>query len=104
MSDERRGCPRIPAVIDSEIHYQNLSYPCKVRNISLSGAYIHIRSGSFRLNDKIELGVPSYHAPSGMTQQLSGSVKRITEDGAGIKFDQLEKKAYFTLVDLVYAS
>jgi hypothetical protein len=102
MSNERRGCPRIPTTLDAAINVQKFLYSCKIRNISLSGAYVLINTPELSLDCTVELAITSYHASNGNTQQLSATVERLTNDGAGIKFNNLEIEAYFTLVDIVY--
>lgn len=103
MHQERRGNPRVPVVLDAVLNYQALALVGTIRNISLNGAFLEAPAEDLPFTDTpVELsltlgqnGEPRYH-------RILARVRRVAGNGAGLSFSDLEKDAYFDLVNLVY--
>lgn len=103
LNPERRALRRVPVAIDAVLYYNNLMLPeCFVRDLSPEGAFI-TTSGNF-LPDQalvdVALNVPD---ASGVPSRFSARVMRSTEEGAGVRLQNLEPSALRRLVSTLYA-
>lgn len=100
---DRRVMRRVPVAIDAVLYYNNLMLPeCFVRDLSPEGAFI-ATSGNF-LPDQalvdVALNVPD---ASGVPHRFSARVIRSTEQGAGLRLQNLEPGALRRLITTLYA-
>lgn len=89
---DRRALRRVPVAIDAVLYYNSLMLPeCTVRDLSPEGAFI-ATSGNF-LPDQavvdVALNVPG---ASGVPPRFSARVMRSTEEGAGVRLQDLEPR------------
>lgn len=102
-TSERRAMRRVPVAIDAVLYYNTLMLPeCYVRDLSPEGAFI-ATSGNF-LPDQalvdVALNVPE---AGGVPRRFSARVMRSTEEGAGVRLQNLEPGALRRLVTTLYA-
>lgn len=103
LNPDRRSMRRVPVAIDAVLYYNNLMLPeCFVRDLSPEGAFI-ATSGNF-LPDQalvdVALNVPDV---SGVPRRFSARVIRSTEEGAGLRLQNLEPGALRRLITTLYA-
>lgn len=102
-SPDRRAMRRVLVAIDAVLYYNTLMLPeCSVRDISSEGAFI-ATNGSF-LPDQalvdIALNVPE---SGGLPRRFSARVMRSTEEGTGVRLQNLEPGALRKLIATLYA-
>lgn len=100
---DRRAMRRVPVAIDAVLYYNTRMLPeCCVRDLSSEGAFI-ATSGTF-LPDQalvdVTLNVPE---KGGLPSRFSARVMRSTEEGAGVRLQNLEPAALRRLIASLYA-
>jgi PilZ domain len=101
MYTERRTSPRLPVSLDVVLNHRAQSVICTMRDISLSGAFLDAEPDLLPYAGTVEL---SFLAPTGSTRdelRLLATIERTTERGTAVSFGDVERDAYFRLVDLV---
>lgn len=100
---ERRAMRRVPVAIDAVLYYNTLMLPeCYVRDLSSEGAFI-ATSGNFLPEQAlvdVALNVPD---ASGVPRRFSARVMRSSEEGAGVRLQNLEPVALRRLITTLYA-
>lgn len=102
-NSERRAMRRVPVAIDAVLYYNTLMLPeCYVRDLSPEGAFI-ATSGNF-LPDQALVDV-TLHVPevSGVPSHFSARVMRSTEEGAGVRLQNIDPGAMRRLITTLYA-
>jgi len=102
MVTEKRETPRMPVVLDAMLNYRATAVMCTVRDISLGGAFVEATPEDLPYSGNIELGISVNNNGASKYYRLPGKICRVTDGGAGIRFDGEGPEAYFSLVDLVY--
>lgn len=101
---ERRATRRVPVAIDAVLYYNSLMLPeCYVRDLSPQGAFI-ATSGHF-LPDQAQVDV-ALNVPeaNGVPRRFSAQVIRSTEDGAGVRLQNIDPIALRSLIDSLYTA
>lgn len=99
---ERRSARRVPVAIDAVLYYNALMLPeCYVRDLSPEGAFIAI-SGHF-LPDQAEVDI-ALNVPEtgGVPRRFSARVMRSTEEGAGLRLQNIDPVTLRTLMETLY--
>ena len=103
METERRECPRMPVVLDAVLRCQASAVVCAIRDISLNGAFLEACPETLPYNGAVEVGIWVNVGGKIKDYNLPATIRRVTEEGAGVSFGDIGQEAYFSLVDLVYA-
>ena len=103
METERRECPRIPVALDAVLRCQASTVVCTIRDISLNGAFLEAHPEALPYNGAVEVGIWVNAGGKVKDYNLPATIRRVTENGAGVSFGDRGQDAYFSLVDLVYA-
>ena len=101
-TSERRATRRVAVAIDAVLYYNTLMLPeCYVRDLSPEGAFI-ATSGRF-LPDQAQVDV-ALNVPEagGVPRRFSAQVTRSTEEGAGVRLQNIDPIALRNLMDTLY--
>lgn len=101
-TDERRINQRMPTEMSAVLNFDTHAQICTVRDISPTGAFIETDPEELPLTRSVELGMSVETKNGPKYYRLPVLIRRITEDGAGVSFGDVERETYFNLVDLVY--
>lgn len=102
LNNERRATRRIPVAIDAVLYYNTLMLPeCYVRDLSPEGAFI-ATSGHF-LPDQAQVDV-ALNVPEagGVPRRFSARVMRSTEEGAGLRLQNIDPVTLRNLIETLY--
>ena len=100
---ERRALRRVPVAIDAVIYYNTLMLPeCYVRDLSPEGAFIATNGNSLPDQALVDVALNAPGA-SGVPQRFSARVVRSTEEGAGVRLQNIEPGAMRRLITALYA-
>jgi hypothetical protein len=101
--NERRDSQRVPVEIEAVLNYQAQVMICKVRDISLNGAFIEgVPEGLPYFNAPVELGLTLNAGGEIKQHRIPAKIQRLADNGAGLSFGDVGMDAYFSLVSLVY--
>jgi hypothetical protein len=101
-TDERRINQRMPTEMSAVLNFNSHAQICTVRDISPTGAFIETDPSELPLSRSVELGMSVETREGTKYYRLPVLIRRVTEDGAGVSFGDVERETYFNLVDLVY--
>lgn len=105
MSANRRTGPRRLADVKAMVTHERLGLTkCKLRDISLEGAFIETDGFVLSKNTKVDLVVRIRSGEKRKHCRLPARVVRVTESGAALAFDDLDEPIYRTLFDIVYVT
>lgn len=103
VNPERRTSDRVPVSVDAILYYNSLLLTdCRIRNLSPDGAFIST-SGQYipdRALVDLSLNVPVAGAPLRLTAQ----VMRSTEDGVGVRLQDVNAGTLRQLIETLYAA
>jgi hypothetical protein len=101
-ADERRTNQRVPTEMSAVLNYNTHAQICTVRDISPTGAFIETDPADLPLSRAIELGMSVETRNGPQYYRLPVLIRRVTDNGAGVSFGDIERDTYFNLIDLVY--
>ena len=102
MIQERRWNPRLPTVMEVAVYYGGLGLVrCKTRDMSYDGAFIETGRISMTKDTDVELVFSSYSGSRHTQHRLTAQISRVTHDGAGLSFNNLEISTYRFLQQLL---
>ena len=101
---EHRFNERLPIEISAVINYDMHAVIGTLRDISANGCFIEIDPSELPVRNTLELAM-SVQTRSGETRyyRLPVLVRRVTENGAAVSFNELGREMYFTLAETVQA-
>ncbi|MFQ6023342.1 MAG: PilZ domain-containing protein [Acidiferrobacterales bacterium] len=77
---------------------------CKLRDISLDGAFIEAENLSLSKNANVDLVLRIRYGNKRKHCRVPATVLRVTDNGAALAFSKLDERVYRTLFDIVYPS
>jgi hypothetical protein len=101
-AEDRRINQRVATDMSAVLNYDMHALICTVKDISPTGAFIETDPAELPLSRSIELGMQVETKEGPKYYRLPVLIRRVTENGAGVSFGDVEGEAYFNLVDLVY--
>jgi hypothetical protein len=102
MSKERRINPRMPVELNAVLNYDSRAVICTVRDISVSGAFLETDPSELPLTPAVELTVNLPTTEGVRLHRVPILIRRLGDEGAGVSFGEMDRDAYFGLVDYVY--
>jgi len=96
---EKRRFSRVDFKKEVEIFVNGLKHLGEIENLSLKGAYLK-SSHPLQINDRIEI-VIRLAVNTDCDVNLKGKVIRLTGDGAGIIFDQIDLDSFSHLRNII---
>ena len=105
MNAEQRASIRKKITLDVLINH-DLAYSrrWKVRDLSMSGAWVEMVSGELALGTPIEAVVALKEGKENIVCRLPAKVVRKDPGGVGLSFHRYDDRAYTALVNLLYSS
>lgn len=102
---EHRYNERLPVEVSAVINFDMHAVIGTLRDISANGCFIEIDPTELPVSNKLELAM-SVQTRSGETRnyRLPVLVRRVTDDGAAVSFDDVGREMYFTLAETVEVS
>lgn len=102
LRPERRASDRVPVAVDAILYYNSLLLTdCHIRNLSPAGAFI-ATNGQY-IPDRALIDV-SFHVPAaGAALRLSALVMRATDEGIGVRLQDINADSLRQLVETLYA-
>lgn len=100
---DRRGHSRVTVSVDTILYFNTLLLTdCHIRNLSMDGAFI-VTGGQYipdRAMVDVSLNVPA----AGMPLRLTAQVMRSTEDGVGVRLQDVSAGTARQLIESLYAA
>ena len=76
---------------------------CCTEDLSLDGAFVHLRSPDLAPDQRVEMLLVLRHAGRFALHRVPANVVRVGRHGVGLKFDRYDDGTYTALVNLLYA-
>jgi hypothetical protein len=103
MSDDRRMGPRRWAHVTAMINHNRLGMArCRLRDISLEGAFVEIGKRILEQDDIVELVLKVRAGAHHRHCRVPAKVARVSDEGAALVFDDPDEQLYRTLFDIVH--
>lgn len=85
-------------------HHRRLGLTkCRLRNISLDGAFVKVKDFSVAVGTDIDLVLKVRSGQKRDHCRLPATILRVEEDGVAIKFHDLDNRSYHVLFDIVHS-
>ncbi len=98
----RRGNERVPFQTSASLHFADAVYDnLHVDNLSMRGAFVNGLSGP-KVSDQCKVELFLSGASSSLRLKMLGEVVRVSDEGAGLHFIELDPDTFFHLKHLVY--
>lgn len=102
-SDDRRLGPRRWAQVTAMISHNRLGMArCKLRDISLEGAFVVTGKRILEPDDSVELVLKVRTGEHSQHCRVPAKVVRVSDEGAALVFDEPDEELYRTLFDIVH--
>jgi len=102
MIQERRWNPRLPTAMEVVVYYGGLGLvQCRTRDVSYDGAFIETGRIALTTETDVELVFSSYSGSKHTQHRITAQIARVTLDGAGLSFSDLEISTYRFLQQLL---
>jgi hypothetical protein len=102
MGTERRNNSRMPIELDAVVNYQASAVICTIKDISVTGAFIEASPEDLPFSGKVELALTLNSKGQARSYRLPAVIRRVSDRGVAVSFSDIDKDAYFSLVDLVF--
>jgi hypothetical protein len=99
---ERRINPRTPVELDAVLNYDSRAVICTVRDISVSGAFLETDTSELPFKESVELSVNLPTEKGMRSHRVPILIRRRSDNGAGVAFGELDKDAYYNLLEFVF--
>ena len=76
----------------------------QTRDISAEGAFVELGENNLVYGTQVELAISIPTDKGNNVYRIPGRIVRITDDGVGLQFDNLDVDAYSILLGLMYAA
>lgn len=103
MSDDRRLGPRRWAQVTAMISRNRVGMSrCRLRDISLEGAFVEIGGRVLDQHERVELVLKVRSGEHRHHCRVPATVARVSAEGAALVFDDPDEELYRTLFDIVH--
>ena len=75
---------------------------CRLRNISLDGAFVEVKGFDVAVGTDVDLVLKVRSGQNRTHCRLPANLLRVEEDGVAIEFHDLDNRSYHLLFDIVY--
>jgi len=104
MSNERRESPRTVLNRDVVLKTSHASpLFCTINNISAEGAYLELGDHRLLLNTQVQMSMAMPAGQQPALLELSANIARVTDNGVGLHFVNMDIDHYGTVLGLVYS-
>ncbi len=99
---EQRISGRQPIELDAVLNYRSRAVICTLKDVSMTGAFIETDPDELPLVPQIELSVSFPTKEGGIRHhRVPVVIRRLTKDGVGISFGDVDRETYMSLSDIV---
>jgi len=103
MLDEQRVSRRKPIAMSVTLDSGNKEKrPCKVRDLSLNGAFVECEHEDLSKDNKVELSISFDEGKGPMQHSVPARVTRVSEDGAALSFRSVDMDTFGSILELLY--
>jgi hypothetical protein len=103
MANERRNNSRMPMAIDAVVNHHACAVICTIKDISVTGAFLEAPPDDLPYSGgQVELALTVTSKGQPKSYRLPAIIRRVTDSGVGVSFNDVNREAYFGLVDLVF--
>ncbi len=103
MSDDRRLGPRRWVQVSAIINHNRVGMTrCRLRDISLEGAFVDTGKRILEQGDSVELVLKVRAGKHSQHCRVPAKVARVSDEGAALVFDDPDEELYRTLFDIVH--
>ena len=103
MSDDRRLGPRRWTQVTAMISHHRLGMArCRLRDISLEGAFVEIGKRILKQDDSVELVLKVRSGERSQHWRIPAKVARVSNEGTALVFDDPDEQLYRTIFDIVH--
>ncbi len=85
-------------------HGMTYSTPWRVRDLSMNGAFVEMRSEQLPQGEYVELVLRYRYKDEPVELRLPATVTRVQDDGLGLTFGRYDDQAYTYLANLLYVA
>ncbi len=103
LSANRRSGPRRVTDVMVFVSHGSEKRKCRLRDISVSGAFIEIENFALAKGTKVDLVLRILREEKTTACPLPAEVVRVQKDGAALMFGDLDQHAENILVNIVFA-
>lgn len=104
MEANKRESARVPMAREVMLKGDYFSPQfCQLRDISAEGAYVDLGLHSLRRGMSVEMSLTIAEADRNRVLRLNAQIARVTEEGAGLRFAELDMPSQSAVLGLVYA-
>jgi len=101
---DRRLSPRREVDVKAMITHHRLGLTkCRLRNISLEGAFVEVKDFDVAVGTNVDLVLKVRFDQKRTHCRLPANILRVDEDGVAIKFHDLNNRSYHVLFDIMYS-
>lgn len=105
MLEEQREIKRKPVILDVKLSSEGTEeQPCRIRDMSLNGAFIEYQNESLGADDQVELDMTIDQNGENTQHKVAAEVIRVSEDGAALRFRQVDMDTFGSILGLLYVS
>ena len=100
--NERRKNTRVPFQTTADLIFSDKSYQkCETENLSVKGVSIPGVVGH-QINEECEVSLALSGTTSELRLEMKGKVVRVTAEGIGIQFTEIDLDSFYHLKNIVY--
>lgn len=105
MLEEQREIKRKPVILDVKLSSEKIGeQPCRIRDMSLNGAFIEYDNETLDADDHIQLDMTIDQNGKNTKHRVAAEVIRVSEDGAALRFRQVDMDTFGSILGLLYVS
>jgi hypothetical protein len=93
VSDNRRSAKRHDVDLGARIQIAEAQEPCRIRNLSIGGAFIGVRKLPMGSRVTVWFGLPTHESEI----EATATVRWNADDGVGVQFDGLRARETWAL-------
>ena len=76
---------------------------CKLRDLSPEGAFVELETESLRRGMNVEMSMTVADTDRNRVLRINARIARVTEEGAGLRFAEMDMSSQGAVLGLVYA-
>ena len=103
MENEQREIRRKPIDIEAYLSCKEKSpRPCRVRDLSLNGAFVECEDVRLTENETVEFGLSVGSGENKWRHCVPARIVRVSKNGAALSFRKIDMDAFGSLLKLLY--
>lgn len=103
MLDEQRVSRRKPIALSVTLDSGDKDKrPCKVRDLSLNGAFVECDHENLSENNRVELSIAFDEGKGRIQHSVPARITRISKEGAALSFRSVDMDTFGSILELLY--